>query len=63
MKIISYQFGLIIAAFAVATIGKLITGKNSYVHEDQKLCQQLSEKQIDRMVEDSFPASDPPSTY
>jgi hypothetical protein len=30
---------------------------------DKKLRKHLSERQIDRMVEDSFPASDPPSTY
>lgn len=29
----------------------------------QKIREQLSERQIDRMVEDSFPASDAPSTY
>jgi len=30
---------------------------------DKELRANLSEKQIDNMVEDSFPASDPPSTY
>lgn len=30
---------------------------------DRKLRENLTEKQIDKMVEDSFPASDPPSTY
>lgn len=30
---------------------------------DKKLRNHLSERQIDKMVEDSFPASDPPSTY
>jgi len=31
--------------------------------EDKKLRNSLSEQQIDKMVEDTFPASDPPSTY
>lgn len=31
--------------------------------DDKQLREDLSEKQVDRMVEDSFPASDPPSTY
>jgi len=33
------------------------------VHADKEVRAHLSEKQIDNMVEDSFPASDPPSTY
>jgi hypothetical protein len=32
-------------------------------HEEKELRENLSEKQIDNMVDDSFPASDPPSTY
>lgn len=31
--------------------------------KDKKLRDNLSEKQVDHMIEDSFPASDPPSTY
>lgn len=31
--------------------------------EDKKMRENLSERQIDKMVEASFPASDPPSTY
>lgn len=30
---------------------------------DRELREHLSEKQVDKMVADSFPASDPPSTY
>lgn len=30
---------------------------------DKEQREHLSEKQVDHMVEDSFPASDPPSTY
>lgn len=33
------------------------------VHADKEMREQLSERQIDKMVADSFPASDPPSTY
>ncbi len=33
------------------------------IQEAQELREHLSEKQIDKMVADSFPASDPPSTY
>lgn len=33
------------------------------VHADKKLRKRMSERQIDSMVADSFPASDPPSTY
>lgn len=33
------------------------------IRKDKKLREALSEKQIDKMVSDSFPASDPPSTY
>ncbi len=29
----------------------------------RKIRDTLSEKQIDKMINDSFPASDPPSTY
>lgn len=31
--------------------------------EDKKDHHKLTEKEIDKMVKDSFPASDPPSTY
>jgi hypothetical protein len=33
------------------------------IHPDKELRQNMSECQIDKMIEDSFPASDPPSTY
>ena len=39
------------------------TGEYSQPHEDKELRENLSEKQVDNMVQDSFPASDPPSTY
>ncbi len=35
-----------------------------FLHKREKeLRDSLSESQVDHMVEDSFPASDPPSTY
>lgn len=33
------------------------------LREEKHQRENLSEKQIDKMVMDSFPASDPPSTY
>lgn len=30
---------------------------------ERKMRENMSEKKVDRMIEDSFPASDPPSTY
>lgn len=33
------------------------------VREDKAVREHLSERQIDKMIEDSFPASDPPSSY
>lgn len=31
--------------------------------KSRKIRESLSEKEIDKMIKDSFPASDPPSTY
>ena len=33
------------------------------IRQEKQMRDKLSEKKIDRIVEDSFPASDPPSTY
>jgi hypothetical protein len=33
------------------------------IHAEKELRENLDEKQIDKMIKDSFPASDPPSTY
>ena len=38
-----------------------LTGSQS--RSDKKLHENLDELQIDKMIEDSFPASDAPSTY
>ena len=35
----------------------------SRAEADHKMRENLSEKQIDKTLKDSFPASDPPSTY
>ena len=37
--------------------------QNQEDQKSRKIREDLSEKQVDKMVEDSFPASDPPSTY
>jgi len=34
-----------------------------FVRKDKSLRDHLSEKQIDKMIMDSFPCSDPPCTY
>lgn len=33
------------------------------IHAEKELREHLTERQIDKMIADSFPASDPPSTY
>lgn len=52
----------LIAAFWSGLMGKGLTHQQSLIDENQ-LRESLSEDQIDCMIEDSFPASDPPSTY
>ena len=47
----------------IAIEKKDITKEKKQAHKDHKLRENLSEKQIDKMLKDSFPASDPPSTY
>ncbi len=37
--------------------------RQAAIKKDKELRDNLSEKQIDHAIEDSFPASDPPSTY
>lgn len=56
------------AAFsAVGLLAGLLAGASqegkAQVRRDREMREHLSERQIDKMVEDSFPASDPPSTY
>lgn len=52
-------------AFGMAAMSLLCLHRRerSQARLDRKLRMHLSERQIDKMVEDSFPASDPPSTY
>ena len=33
------------------------------VHKDKAIRENTTEKDLDKMLKDSFPASDPPSTY
>ena len=42
---------------------KAVLIRSKCAKEEKALRENLSETQIDTMVEDSFPASDPPSTY
>jgi hypothetical protein len=42
---------------------KAQSSKHHLEEEDKALRDQLDEDQVDEMVEESFPASDPPSTY
>lgn len=39
------------------------TSHKACVQHDKKLREELDERQLDKMLKDSFPASDPPSTY
>jgi hypothetical protein len=45
------------------TLKKERTAHKQCVHQEKELRENLSEKQLDKMVKDSFPASDPPSIY
>ncbi|MCE3255775.1 MAG: hypothetical protein K0R25_1269 [Rickettsiaceae bacterium] len=42
---------------------KIFCPKKNHIKEEKEVRENLTEKQIDKMVKDSFPASDPPSTY
>lgn len=42
---------------------KIFHCKRDSAKEAKEMREHLSEKQIDKTVKDSFPASDPPSTY
>ncbi len=42
---------------------KKISSQEKTIQDERKLIAHLTEKQIDKIIEDSFPASDPPSTY
>ncbi|GEM_PF-6310652 len=58
----SFSVFNLIAAFWCGLKGKSLTHQQSLLDENH-LRESLSEDQIDCMIEDSFPASDPPSTY
>ena len=38
-------------------------GRNKYLRAEKKQMDNLNEDQIDSMIDDTFPASDPPGTY
>lgn len=42
---------------------KIFKSKKSNAAKDAEMRENLTEKQVDKMVKDSFPSSDPPSTY
>jgi len=39
------------------------TERQTDLRSEKEMRDQLSEKQVDKMVDDSFPASDPPGNY
>ncbi|MGA9657836.1 MAG: hypothetical protein WBQ60_01875 [Asticcacaulis sp.] len=39
------------------------TPKSTVQHQEKQMRDNLNEDQIDAMIDDSFPASDPPSNY
>lgn len=41
----------------------IFSPKKGSPEESHKMHEHMSEKKIDKMVESSFPSSDPPSTY
>lgn len=54
-----------VAIGSVVGVGicKFFASPCTQARRDKRLRQKLSEQQVDDMIEDSFPASDPPSTY
>ena len=64
MRFIAYPFPLA-ALFALMTgmFMDSLCRRKPQGCKDRELREHLSERQIDKMVEDSFPASDPPSIY
>ncbi len=68
------MFSLPVLIFSTAVLGPVLKsfydgffhGPYQYkrcLKGEKKLRDDLSEEQVDHMVEDSFPASDPPSSY
>ena len=37
--------------------------RKEHIRKDKNIREKLKEKQVDKMIDSSFPASDPPSTY
>ena len=38
-------------------------GRRRYMRQEKKLRNDMEDHRVDSMIDDSFPASDPPSTY
>ncbi len=49
--------------YKIITCIKNVFCKKTSAQKDRQIRENMSEKKIDKMVKDSFPASDPPSTY
>lgn len=60
---ISKSFFRKMSSASTRFLSKIFCRKKDNVEEEKKIREHLTEKQIDSMVKDSFPASDPPSTY
>lgn len=59
MKILKKIWSGIIYVFS----GRIFRSKKDRAKEAIEMHEKMTEKQVDKMVKDSFPASDPPSTY
>lgn len=54
---------LVFAGFAAQGAAAIMRTRRFSCRKDRMIRNRLSEHQIDNMIMDSFPASDPPSTY
>lgn len=52
-----------ILSLVISFFQKIFKSKKSVAVKDAEMRKHMTEKQVDKMVKDSFPSSDPPSTY
>jgi len=52
-----------ICSYTKSFFYKIFGCKKNTAKEAIQMHENMTEKQVDKMVKDSFPASDPPSTY
>ncbi len=57
------MFRDMIGAFMQGWYARTYNNVQQSHHQEKQMRNELEEQQVDHMVEDSFPASDPPSTY